>query len=137
MRFEITDLPECYQKQIIQKTAKQRVKSEIVKNPCVDIDKPERELQKEVNAYLRALKDRQEIMDYFHMEKAKGNKIGLPDVLVFLRNSKIIFIELKTAKGKLTKEQKEFEKRCKQFESKFFVCRNIQSVIEVLKQHKK
>ena len=135
MRFDINSFPEHYQKQIINKT-KEPIKSVEVEKPRNDIDKPEKELQRECNAYLRALKDRQEILDFFHLKEARGNKIGLPDLLIFFENSKILFIELKTAKGKLTKEQKEFEKRCKQFSSDFYVCRDMKTVIEIVKKLK-
>ena len=129
--FNLENFPQEYQNQIASKLIESRKKK--VKVDDKDVEK-ESELQKECNAYFTVLRNSARIVDFFHMRKAKGNSKGLPDLLVFLPDSKILFIELKTKKGKLTKEQLKFQARCKMLNCNFHVCRNMKKVIEIIKQ---
>ena len=55
----------------------------------------------------------------------KGNK-GLPDLILF-KDGKAYFVELKTPKGRLSEEQKEFQKTIAKQGFRFLVIRDIQT----------
>ena len=120
-RFNLADLPPHYQQQIANQFRERRAAPKPVEK--------ESELQREANQYLAQLRDSCRIIDYQHMRKAKGNRKGIPDLLIFMPKNKIIYIELKSRKGKLTKEQKQFKERCEMLETKFNLCQNIEEVI--------
>lgn len=61
----------------------------------------------------------------------KGSKKGFPDILV-IKAGKIIGIEVKTATGKQSKEQKDIENKFKQHGQEYFVVRSLDEVIEIL-----
>jgi hypothetical protein len=58
---------------------------------------------------------------------------GKPDTTILLRDGRYITIELKTKVGKLSPAQKKF--RDGVGEDNFYVCRNIEQVIEVLQKY--
>lgn len=94
----------------------------------------ESDLQREAESYLRKLMDCGRIIDYFHMRKAKGNKKGLPDLLVFISFNKILYIELKrSCKEKLRPDQKKFIDRAASLYTEVFVCWTMEDVISKIK----
>lgn len=62
---------------------------------------------------------------------AKGTKKGFPDILI-IKAGKTIGIEVKTAIGKQSKEQKEIESKFKQHGQEYYIVRSLDEVIEIL-----
>ena len=62
---------------------------------------------------------------------AKGTKKGFPDILV-IANGKTIGIEVKTAIGKQSKEQKDIENKFTQHGQEYYVVRTVEEVICIL-----
>ena len=130
--FSISDLPEHMRDQArkqLNPDYRPNVKVESKVEPCED----ERELQKQANAYFSKLRDAGRIIDYFHLKNAKGERAGLPDILVFLSDNRILYFELKSKKGKLRPEQKRFIERAKNMNTEVHVLRDIESIIKVTK----
>lgn len=55
---------------------------------------------------------------------------GISD-LIAMKNSKVLFIEVKTDKGKQTEFQKEFQKVCEKFNQTYLIIRNIDELIKL------
>ncbi len=64
--------------------------------------------------------------------KAMGKKRGIPDYF-FIWKDNFACIEMKKGKGPQSKEQKEFEKSCEDYNFKHAVCRSSDEAIEQLK----
>lgn len=47
---------------------------------------------------------------WFHLHKPKGNKPGLPDMLIWMPKSRHILLELKSKTGGLSEEQKKWKR---------------------------
>jgi hypothetical protein len=60
----------------------------------------------------------------------KGTMLGLPDILVLWKGYPV-FIEVKALKGKQSKEQKEFEEKCKDQSIEYHVVRSLTDVLEI------
>jgi len=58
----------------------------------------------------------------------KGSMLGLPDIMVITEGGFICFLECKQKKGVQSKEQKEFELRCKEKGAEYRVVRSIDDV---------
>lgn len=71
-------------------------------------------------------------MAFIKHHQKMGYIKGQPDLIVCLKN-KVIFLEVKSDKGKQTPEQKRFEELCGILNLSYYVVRNIQDVIKVLK----
>lgn len=63
--------------------------------------------------------------------KARGVAKGLPDILVLWRRS-TVWLELKSAKGRMTPEQVEFWGHCSHAGHALFVCRSVAEIDTVL-----
>lgn len=63
---------------------------------------------------------------------AKGQKKGFPDILI-LFNGRCIGIEVKTDTGRQSKEQKEIEKQFINNQAEYYVVRNVEEIIKILK----
>ena len=61
----------------------------------------------------------------------KGSKKGFPDILV-IKSGKTIGIEVKTATGKQSKEQKDIESKFKKHGQEYYIVRSLDEVIEIL-----
>ena len=59
------------------------------------------------------------------LARSTGLMAGVSDAILILPNSKIIFIEFKTAKGRQTEKQKEFEERVKKHGYEYFIIRSL------------
>ncbi len=135
-RVNMEDLSIEAQEQVYSKIIGEnnRAKSNLMKEQGLNITlEKESDLQRNTNAYLARLRDAGRIVDYFHLKDARGERAGLPDVLIFCPNNKIIYIELKTSKGKLRPEQKKFRDRCNMLSAIYNVCRTMPEVINVIK----
>jgi len=64
--------------------------------------------------------------------KAMGVRKGWPDLTVFKFESKPIFIELKSPKGRLSKEQAEWRDRLQAMGFDWALCRSLQDVKDAL-----
>ncbi|MEG0426194.1 MAG: VRR-NUC domain-containing protein [Cetobacterium sp.] len=62
---------------------------------------------------------------------AKGTKKGFPDILV-IADGRTIGLEVKTATGKQSKDQKDIENKFKQHGQEYFVVRSLEEVICIL-----
>ena len=60
----------------------------------------------------------------------KGSVKGLPDLMVLL-DTGVVFLELKSEKGKLSKEQKEFQSKCKERGIEYYEIRSLDQVREL------
>ncbi len=63
--------------------------------------------------------------------KRMGKLPGAPDY-VFIWRKKVGFIEMKTPKGPLSKEQKTFRDECERLEIPYSICRSIDECLNVL-----
>jgi len=64
--------------------------------------------------------------------KSFGVKPGAADVLIFTPGQRFIWIELKAAKGVLSKDQKDWRDWCRSIGAPWFLCRSLDDVIEAL-----
>jgi hypothetical protein len=64
--------------------------------------------------------------------KKMGGKRGIAD-LILIYDKRTIYLEIKTEKGKQSKEQKEFQKMCEKNNQPYFVVRNIEDLERFLK----
>jgi hypothetical protein len=67
--------------------------------------------------------------------KNMGGRKGIAD-LILMYNNKTIYIEVKTDKGKLSKEQKEFQEICEKNNQPYFVVRNVDEVVKAIEKLK-
>ena len=84
----------------------------------------ERELQEKINADLR-----KRGIKFIHLAKGRTFKQtsrtgGIPDLLIFPKNGLVLFVELKTEKGKLKPQQIEWQLWAKEKNYYFSVIRN-------------
>lgn len=63
--------------------------------------------------------------------KTFGSKRGIPDIWVILQG-KTIGLEVKTATGRQSKEQKEIEERFKKNGAEYYIVRSLEDVKEVI-----
>lgn len=109
----------------------------------------EEQLQQAVVKYLKVVLLPSGSM-FFHIPNQRGTRTlaemvalkslgvipGVADLGLIVRGGMIIFIELKTAKGRLTSAQKAFKQRCDDFNVPYHVCRSIDEVGAVLLHHR-
>ena len=69
---------------------------------------PESELQKKCERWLR-----ENGFPYFHDRSRGKNKRGIPDLICFLGEGRVVVIELKAKSGRMSEEQKETMMRLK------------------------
>lgn len=56
---------------------------------------------------------------------------GSPDILVLTEGGYLVQLEVKTAKGRQSKEQKEWQKRSEELGAEYYVVRSIEDVQEI------
>lgn len=61
--------------------------------------------------------------------KRKGWTKGQPDIIAISPNGKVIFAELKTQTGRLSEEQKDFQKLCASIGLDYYVWRSLDDCI--------
>ena len=61
------------------------------------------------NGFVRGSSDKVENARYINYMKAEGLKNGAPDLVILPGNGKVVFLELKTAKGKPSEHQLEWQ----------------------------
>ncbi len=133
----IDDLPEHLRKQAekqIYKPVTTTFRETNTDTPPSENDAPERELQRQAEMYFSRLRDAGRIIDYFHLKDARGERAGLPDILVFVPYNGILFFELKSAKGKLRPAQKKFKERAEMLDSDVFIVRSMEHIIEITRE---
>jgi len=89
-------------------------------------------------------KEKQNLLSYYrcnniiaHIEgkiKKIGRK-GFPDLSIFLKNNKTIFIELKSNKGILTKEQKKIKLKLKKLGYEYYIINSSNQLLQILEYH--
>jgi len=62
----------------------------------------------------------------------KNNKAGCPDIIV-LKDGRFIGLEVKTDKGKQSDLQKEAEEKIERCGGEYYIVRNLEDVVEILK----
>lgn len=82
---------------------------------------------------LKFLNNQQSRLAYIQHHKNMGYVKGQPDLVAIL-NNKVVFIELKTQKGKQSKEQKEVEKEIKNRGVDYIVIRSLEDLQNYLKK---
>ncbi len=99
---------------------------------------PEREkdLQESTRLILDALFMTGEIREFYHVRNARGSRPGFPDWTVCIRTEAgiplVVWIELKTAKGKLTEPQERWGE-C--LGVRFHVARTLDEFADVLRSY--
>jgi hypothetical protein len=68
----------------------------------------------------------------FHDRSKKKNKAGWPDLFIFMPESKLILIELKSAAGKLRKEQKDLKLQLNWLGHEVYVVKSFKRFLEVV-----
>ena len=66
--------------------------------------------------------------------KAEGVLAGVSDLLVMFRD-KVLFIEMKTATGRQSKEQKAFAEQVKGLGFAYYLCRTFEEFQKIIKEH--
>ena len=66
------------------------------------------------------------------LARSTGLMAGVSDTILILPNSKIIFIEFKTAKGLQSEKQKEFENRVKEHGYDYFIIRSLEEFKKII-----
>ena len=82
---------------------------------------------------LKLLNTEMQWLAFINYHKQLGYVKGQPD-LVAVMDSKVVFIELKTQKGKQSKEQKEVEKEIKKRGVDYIVIRSLEDLQNYLKK---
>ena len=105
-------------------------KTSVTTNQTVKIEAdliPESKLQEKVERYLR------EKNYYFFHDRSRGvNKPGHPDIVAALPGGRVLWLELKTSKGKMSKEQKSTRLTLLALEQKFYEIRSFKAFLEVI-----
>lgn len=68
------------------------------------------------------------------LAKGIGLMAGVSDTIIILPNSKIIFVEFKTLKGRQSDKQKDFEKRVKAHGYDYYIVRSFEEFKELIKK---
>lgn len=66
------------------------------------------------------------------LARSTGLTAGVSDTILILPNSKIIFVEFKTAKGKQSEKQKEFEERVKSHGYEYYIVRSVEEFKKII-----
>lgn len=66
------------------------------------------------------------------LARSTGLMAGVSDTILILPNSKLIFIEFKTAKGRQSEKQKEFENRVKAHGYEYFIIRSFEEFKKII-----
>ena len=67
----------------------------------------------------------------YHNLQGLGCYWGVPDRIMHL-NGQIVYLEIKTPKGKLSPHQEEFQAQCEADKVPYFVVRSLEEVITIL-----
>lgn len=59
---------------------------------------------------------------------------GVADLVICGDRGKILFVEMKTQKGKQNQHQKEFEEKAKELGFEYFVCRSLDDFMKVVRE---
>ena len=73
-------------------------------------------------------------IQYRVKQKRAGMLPGFPDLLLMFPSRPPHFIELKTAKGRLTKNQMNFQQFCAENGYPFAVCRSLEDVQKIVEE---
>lgn len=73
-------------------------------------------------------------MAFINHHKKMGYVKGQPDLVVCLLN-KVLFLELKTEKGKQSSEQECFQEKCEKLNIPYYVVRNLDELKAAIQQH--
>lgn len=68
---------------------------------------------------------------YYNMQMGIGQHKGLAD-LTAMRNGEVVFIEVKTEKGRQSPEQLQFQKDCESHGVKYMVARSVNDIADLL-----
>jgi hypothetical protein len=66
----------------------------------------------------------------FHNLAGLGVYPGIPDITA-IKTGHVVFIELKTPKGKLSENQMKFQKSVELHDGNYFICRRLEDVFEL------
>ena len=94
----------------------------------------EKDLQKDCNKTLSDLG-----IKYFHREKGRTHRStnhskGLPDLMIFFKSG-LVFVELKTLKGVLSDDQKQWMSDLPK-NYPYYVCRDLDDFHNIVKKYK-
>lgn len=68
--------------------------------------------------------------------KDNGGIAGTPDLCLMFNNGRLVFLELKTESGRQSPAQKEFQANAESLGFNYFIARNLDNVVELLKKEK-
>ena len=72
---------------------------------------------------------------YYYMLN-EGMTPGAPDLVLTKPDGKVIFVEMKSSKGRLSENQKSIQNQCENISSKlYFVCRSVEEFKSLFKEH--
>lgn len=71
----------------------------------------------------------------FPLTAGMGSYPGLPDRIA-VKNGRVLFIEVKTAKGKQSPKQEEFENRIKEAGGEYYVVRGIDDIQKIIEKNR-
>ena len=126
-RLTVTDLPEHYRAQVLGQSRSTALGNANCKLQVADCGEDERELQREVEAFLAK---RGCVLFHLNGETARGNLAGLPDLLVWAPGGRHLLIELKSRKGALRPEQVALHRRLRENGHAVLVARSVCEVTD-------
>ena len=67
----------------------------------------------------------------FYRPMPKYAMQGVPDIIIIGDGGFVIFLEIKSSVGKLSKSQKEFQRRCKEVGAEYYVIKTVDQLIDL------
>ena len=67
----------------------------------------------------------------FYRPMPKYAMQGVPDIIIIGDGGFVIFLEIKSSGGKLSKSQKEFQRRCKEVGAEYYVIKTVDQLIDL------
>lgn len=114
--------------QILLGNVKPRKTRKVELSPRANYHRDEDKLRTEIIKSLRRA-----FCFVFRLEPSTRGVWGVSDLLVFTRHNKMIFMEVKTEKGNLSKNQFGFSELCVLADQKYVVVTSVQQAIDIVK----
>lgn len=115
------------QTQVLLGLAKPKVKRKAETKPRKPYDRAEDRLRTEIVLALRRAG-----CNVFRLEPATRGKWGLSDLLVFTPKDKMLFVEVKTDLGIISRDQAEFKVLCNRSDEAYCIVRSVDQALDLI-----